>query len=178
MVTYEEFLRALEEAFRTNRERLLWNDADRRTQDMKKIVYPELSKKLGLNLKQQHERIDAVLYSGPFSGRRIGPNSIEVAIEHENSGDIRTELDRLSRHQFPLNVVISYPTRPTNDAERNYEFILKQQHRMNTIQGKLLFIIPGQDFDRHTLGQPILWRYFEYLRAEGRLQPIGVSSAQ
>jgi hypothetical protein len=67
---------------------------------MESNIYKALFERLGLNLKVQYEKIDAVLYRGSSNGRRIDPQSREIVIEHENSGDIMMELDRLSRHQI------------------------------------------------------------------------------
>jgi hypothetical protein len=180
MITYKEFMGAFETAFNENEQDLLWNERKIRTEGMKKYIYLSIANHFGLSVQREYDCIDAVLYGGSFSEMMNDPRLIEVAIEHEDyPRTIHNELGNFVRHRFPLNVLITYPKMPTNDAERKATWVISSfGHLLKQIDGKLMLIFPGQDFDKHTLGKPIYWRYFEYVRAENRFEPIEANSPQ
>src|SRR2546426_10685642 len=109
MITYKEFIRAFEAAFKENQQDLLWNERKLRTRIMKKYIYSSIANYFGLSVQPEYNCIDAVLYGGSFSEMMNDPRLIEVAIEHEdNPSTIHNELGNFLRHRFPLNVLITY----------------------------------------------------------------------
>lgn len=158
-ITPIDFKQAFEAAFIVNRRHLRWDTGPRRTANMLAHIYRTIANSFPeVEIEYEYDKIDAVLYRGNL-------DCIDVAIEHENNvRTIETELNNFARHNFPLNVLITYT------GYREKYLIIRQSSNMQALSNRLLIILNPeqngpwnkkdggqQDVSRHNL---VLWECF------------------
>jgi hypothetical protein len=158
VITPKDFKQAFEAAFIVNRAHLRWDTSRRRTANMIAYIYRTLANSFP-DTNVEHEygeyQIDAVLYRNDFE-------HIDVGIEHENDvKSVAKELDNFAKHNFPLNVLITYT------GDKNHFLINNQSEKMNQLCDRLLVIVNPEnhgwwndeqkDQSQHNL---ILWEYW------------------
>jgi hypothetical protein len=164
MIGAADFKEAFEAAFTVHRRHLLWDTNARRTAYMMAYIYRTIADCFpGIEIEYEHHDIDAVLYRDQYDDEHV-----EVAIEHENRVEtVSKELTNLGRHQYPLNVVITY----TGNADI---WICQRMHPLlETWTHPLLVIYPAMESPpiyQHRRGDPIHWDYL--LHERGAWQPL------